>query len=111
MPYDDPDATDPMTLHGVVLETDSAEANRDMACCFIEEYLRLGFDRVRLLKLFQTKGYAGPYMAYCELGEETIMKLIDEYASRWGPRQNLGPIDRDPHGGIPLPVLGQQEVL
>ena len=109
MPYDDPDATDPMTLHGVELETDSDEANREMAGCFIEEYLRLGFDRERLVKLFKTKGYAGPYMAYRELGEETIVQLIDEYALRWGPRQAAQPVDRNANGEIQLPVLEQEE--
>ncbi len=31
MPYADPDATDPMTLHGVVVETQSDAAMRDMS--------------------------------------------------------------------------------
>lgn len=92
MPYDDPDATDPMTLHGVMFDTDGDAAQREMAACFIEEYIRLGFDRPRLVKLFQTRGYAGPYMARRVLGEETIVQMIDELLARWGPRL---PADRD----------------
>ena len=64
MPYDDPDATDPMTLHGVVVETESDAAMRDMAECFVEEYIRSGFEADRILKMFQTQGYAGPFLAY-----------------------------------------------
>lgn len=38
MPYDDPDPTDPMTLHSVVVETRDNSAMTDMAECFIDEY-------------------------------------------------------------------------
>ena len=40
MPYGDPDHTDPLTLHGVVVETDDPTCVQEMAACFIEEYLR-----------------------------------------------------------------------
>jgi len=105
MPYDDPDATDPMTLHGVQVETDSDQANREMAECFVEEYLRMGFDRVRLLKMFQTRGYAGPFMAYQALGEEKIVSMIEQIAQRWGGREKTHAVDRHPTGEIMLPVL------
>ena len=105
MPYDDPDPTDPMTLHGVMFETGGNEANREMAACFIEEYLRLGFDSDRILKMFKTRGCAGPFMACQTLGETAIMALIDEQIllrnHRRSPAMNL----RKGNGDITLPVL------
>ncbi len=112
MPYAEPDFNDPMTLQGIVVETDDPEAQREMAACFIEEYLRLGFDRDLLLKLFETPGYVGPYIAQQALGEKAIVELIDEYASRWGPRRQYEPpngttdrLCRQPNGNLSLPVL------
>jgi hypothetical protein len=78
MPYDDPDPTDPMTLHGVAFQSPDAGAMLDMVRCFIEEFARLGFDGERILRVFRTPGYVGPYGAYCELGEEAVRNLIDE---------------------------------
>jgi len=77
MPYDDPDPTDPMTLHGVGVETDDENATVDMAECFIEEFVRMGFSQERLLRLFENPGYAGPHRAYRILGEDRIAALID----------------------------------
>ena len=86
MPYDDPDPTDPMTLHGVALETDDDSAMVEMAECFIDEYARLGFDANRILHMFNTRGYAGPYMAMSALGKERIIELVECVLSRWGNR-------------------------
>jgi len=87
MPYGEPDQTDPMMLNGVVLEDVGAptqEAVIEMAECFIDEYARLGFDANRILHMFRTKGYAGPYMATEILGEEAIRDLVDMVLARWG---------------------------
>ncbi len=105
MPYDDPDATDPMTLHGVVVETDSDAAMRDMAECFVEEYIRSGFDAERILKMFQTQGYAGPYLAYQTLGEDAIQRIIDELIPLWGSREGKAARSLSATGQISLPVL------
>ena len=105
MPYDDPDATDPMTLHGVVLETNSDAAMRDMADCFVEEYLRSGFDPDRILKMFRTEGYAGPFLAYQTLGEDAIRRIIDELIPLWGGRKAKTPQSSSAAGQISLPVL------
>jgi hypothetical protein len=86
MPYGDPDATDPMTLHGVIVETKNDEAMRDMAACFVEEYIRSGFDADRILKMFKTQGYAGPFLAYQTLGESAIGRIIHDLMTLWGGR-------------------------
>ncbi len=105
MPYDDPDATDPMTLHGVVIETKSDAAMRDMAECFVEEYLRSGFDEDRILKMFQTQGYAGPFLAYQTLGEDAIRRMINELIPLWGGRKDKTRLSPSATGQISLPVL------
>ena len=105
MPYDDPDATDPMTLHGVSIETDNADAARDMAICFIEEFLRMGFAPERLRAMFRSPPYAGPYMAFQALGESEIDKLIDEQVRFRGPRVSADASAPHSDGDISLPVL------
>ena len=91
MPYGDPDHTDPMILSGVVLEDVGAppeEAVREMAECFIDEYARLGFDADRILHMFNTRGYAGPYMATTVLGKDRIRELVETVLARWGGRRD-----------------------
>ena len=105
MPYDDPDATDPMTLHGIAVETNSDAAMRDMADCFVEEYLRMGFDTDRILKMFQTEGYAGPFLAYQTLGEDAIRRIIDELVPLWGGRGGRTEQSASAIGQISLPIL------
>ena len=88
MPHNDPDPTDPMTLHGVVVETDDPSTMREMASCFIDEYLRMGCTRDRVLSMFRIPQYVGPYMAYESLGKQAITELIDEIAASWGDRRS-----------------------
>jgi hypothetical protein len=106
MPYDDPDPTDPMTLHGVAVETTDDTSMLEMAECFIDEYARLGFDANRILHMFNTRGYAGPYMATTVLGKERIRELVEIVVARWGGRRD-GTVGR-PAGNrnVSLTVLG-----
>jgi hypothetical protein len=83
MPFRDPDPTDPNMLVGVLLPAD-AEASRDMAYVFAEEFSRLGYDRGQLLGLFKTPFYGGAYGAYRQLGETEILSIIDECLNAWG---------------------------
>ena len=105
MPYDDPDATDPMTLHGVIVETESNAAMCEMAECFVEEYIRSGFDADRILRMFKTQGYAGPFLAYQTLGGDAIQRIIDELIPLWGGRKDTKPESMSVTGTIHLPVL------
>ncbi|MEK7732525.1 MAG: hypothetical protein AAB363_11780 [Planctomycetota bacterium] len=109
MPYDDPDPTDPMTLHGVVLDADEPPplgAVREMAECFVDEYARLGFDRGRILRIFTNPGYAGPYMAYEMLGENEVFELVNNVLARWGPMKKPEPLfQRNAQGAIGLSVI------
>lgn len=105
MPYDDPDASDPMTLHGVGIETHDDEAMRDMALCFIEEYDRLGFDAARILRLFANPGYAGPHLALNTLGVEVIRELVEEVSGRRPFARQAPQPEQTDSGEIALPVL------
>jgi hypothetical protein len=109
MPYGEPESTDPMTINGVVLEDIGAppeEAVREMAECFIDEYARLGFDANRILHMFKTKGYAGPYMATCVLGENSIRELVNLVLARWGGKRTGEIVHRTEKNEWSLTVLG-----
>jgi hypothetical protein len=82
MPYKEPDPTDPNMLVGVLLPADAA-ASRDMAYVFAEEFARLGYDRARLVWLFQNPFYAGAHGAYRALGEKETLSIIDECLNVW----------------------------
>lgn len=105
MPYDDPDATDPMTLTGVEVTVEDDGAVRDMAACFIEEYVRLGHGADAIMTLFACGEFAGPTMAFQQLGRDSIQALIDEQVALRGPRGPRLPIHMTPAGALSLPVL------
>jgi hypothetical protein len=83
MPFRDPDPTDPNMLVGVMLPAD-AEASRDMAYVFAEEFARLGYTHEQLLLLFTNPFYGGAHGAYQQLGETEILSIIDECLAVWG---------------------------
>jgi hypothetical protein len=82
MPFRDPDPTDPNMLVGVMLSAD-AEATRDMAYVFAEEFARLGYSREQLLWLFKNPYYGGAHGAYRALGEIETLSIIDECLGAW----------------------------
>ena len=83
MPFKDPDPTDPNMLVGVMLPAD-AEATRDMAYVFAEEFARLGYSREQLLWLFKNPFYGGAHGAYRALGANETLSIIDECLKVWG---------------------------
>jgi hypothetical protein len=105
MPYDDPDPTDPMTLHGVELETDDPEATQRMAECLVEEFVRLGLSRERVLELFTDGRFFVPALALRELGVPAIAALIDAQFQMRGPRALRVAVNHDPRGACQLPIL------
>jgi hypothetical protein len=70
-------------LVGVLLPAD-AEATRDMAYVFAEEFARLGYTREQLLWLFKNPFYGGAHGAYRTLGANEILSIIDECLNVWG---------------------------
>jgi len=109
MPYDDPDITDPMTLHGIEIETDSADSIREMAACFVEEYVRLGISAERIYEMFTDGSFAGPALAHRTLGGETIAGLIAEQFAIRGPNAMHVAVERAASGSLHLPILELKE--
>jgi len=83
MPYKDPDPTDPNMLVGVMLPAD-AEATREMAYVFAEEFARMGYAREQLLRLFKNPFYGGAHGVYRALGESETLSIINECLNAWG---------------------------
>jgi hypothetical protein len=83
MPKDEFDFDDPLELNGVALETDE-DTHRDMAECFVEEFVRLGYNHKQLLALFRNPHYLGMNMVLQNKGEAFVMDVIRDVFARWG---------------------------
>ena len=91
MAYDDPEPDDPHVLVGVGLPAD-AQATREMAEAFADEFAQLGFDRERLLRVFASPFYAGAHAVLQRLGLEEVERIVDESLKVYGRRE--GPCPR-----------------
>jgi hypothetical protein len=83
MPKDEADPDDPMELKGMAFltEEDTSEA---MAECFVEEFMRMGYDGPRILALFHNPFYIGVNMVLQNRGEEYVRSLIERTFVQWG---------------------------
>jgi len=83
MPKDEFDFDDPMELNGVGIasEEDTTEA---MTECFIEEFMRLGYNAKQILALFRNPHYIGMNMVVQNRGEQFVRERIAEIFARWG---------------------------
>jgi len=89
MPFADPDPTDPTVLVGVALPAE-AEATRDMAWVFAEEFARMGFDAPQILRLFRSPFYAGAHLALGALGEAAVLAIVEECVGVFGRHTRRG---------------------
>ncbi len=82
MPKDEFVAEDPMALVGVVLpgEPGMLEA---MAESIVEEYVRLGWDELRLFALFVNPMFMATHRIYRQKGEAYVRALIRRVQGRW----------------------------
>ena len=76
--------TDPMEFVGMGVPA-TAQADEDMVRAVVEEFLLLGFDRDRLLRLFRDPFYAGTHRVFVERGEEFVTGLLDRVLEEWAP--------------------------
>lgn len=83
MPKDELDPDDPMELFGVGLVTDE-DTTDAMAECFIEEFLRLGYNHKQVFALFRNPWYTGVNMVLQNRGEPYVRDKIAEVFARWG---------------------------
>ena len=83
MPKDEFDFEDPMELNGVafVTQEDTTEA---MCECFVEEFMRMGYDAKQVLSLFRNPHYLGMNMVLEQRGEGFIRDRIAEVFAHWG---------------------------
>ncbi len=65
-----------------------AEATRDMAYVFAEEFARLGYTREQLLWLFKNPFYGGAHGAYRSLGRTRDSVDHRRVSERFGDRFN-----------------------
>lgn len=83
MPKDEFDFEDPMELNGVALFTD--EDTTDAMCdCFIEEFMRMGYDHTRIFALFRQSHYIGMNMVLEKRGEQFVRDRIAGIFAQWG---------------------------
>ena len=76
---------DPVEMIGVQLPGQSEKELRDMALCFAEEFVREGWGEEKLLKMFQSPFYQGPYLAWKQKGDEFVKSVIKEAINMWRP--------------------------
>jgi len=83
MPKDEFDFDDPIELNGVGIacRDDTTDA---MTECFIEEFLRLGYNAKQILELFRNPHYIGMNMVVQNRGEQFVRERIAEILLRWG---------------------------
>jgi hypothetical protein len=83
MPKDEFDFEDPLELNGMALLTE--EDTTDTMCeCFIEEFMRMGYNAQQVLALFRNPHYLGMNMVLEQRGEQFVRDAIAETFARWG---------------------------
>jgi hypothetical protein len=55
-----------------------------MTKCFIEEFMRLGYNHKQLLALFRNPFYSGPNRVWQNKGEPFVKEVITDIFARWG---------------------------
>jgi hypothetical protein len=83
MPKDEFDFEDPLELNGMAFLTHE-DTTDDMAECFIEEFMRMGYGHKQILALFRNAHYLGPNLAFERRGERFIRDVITEVFARRG---------------------------
>ena len=73
---------DPMDLVGIVLPGEPGQLEA-MAECFVEEYIRMGWDEPRLMTLFTNPMFMATHRIYRQKGEVFVRELIQKTQARW----------------------------
>jgi hypothetical protein len=55
-----------------------------MTECFVEEFMRLGYNHKQILAMFRNPHYIGMNMALQNRGERFVRERIEEVFARWG---------------------------
>jgi hypothetical protein len=85
MPKDEFDQEDPFELVGMVLPGPQDDTTFElMGRCFVEEFVRMGWDATQMFLLFQDPFYRGPHLVYQTKGERFVRDLIAQVQREWG---------------------------
>ena len=69
---------DPLELTGVVLPAPDETSLKEMAVCFVEEFLRDGWTEEQLRAMFRNPFYRGPYLVWRQKGDAYVEAVIQE---------------------------------
>ncbi len=83
MPKDEFDFDDPMELNGVGLDC-GEDTTAAMTECFVEEFMRLGYDHRQILALFRNPHHRGANLALRSRGEPFVREVIGDAFARRG---------------------------
>ena len=83
MPKDEFDFDDPLELNGVGLVS-AEDTTGAMTECFVEEFLRLGYNAKQILAMFRNPHYLGMNMALEKRGDQFVRDMSAEVFARWG---------------------------
>lgn len=86
-----PEHDDPFELQAIGVSDPDGTSRLEMARCFAEEFLRLGFPPGRVLALFESPRYPLAHGALLALGEPAIRALVEEAARIWSPQHRNAP--------------------
>ncbi len=84
---------DPFELRGVVLPAQDETSLRDMALCFVEEFMRDGWSDEQLQAMFKQPFYRGPYLVWQQQGDAYVDAVIHEVRQRVRPAPSGGSDD------------------
>jgi hypothetical protein len=79
---------DALEFHGVEIPLTQEEhkhAQREMAECFIEEYMRMGYSPEFILMLCRNPFYQGLHAIWKSQGEALIREIINQTVRQWCP--------------------------
>lgn len=93
MAYKPVEPDDPLELTGVVLSAPDETSLREMAVCFVEEFLRDGWSDEQLRAMFRNPFYRGPYLVWRQKGDAYVDAVIQEVRQVW--RQHAIGASRD----------------
>src|SRR5437867_10004215 len=91
MPKNEFDFEDPLELNGVGLMCDE-DTTEPMTECFVEEFMRLGYNHKQILALFRNPHYLGMNLAFQKRGEQFVRDKIAEVFDRWGKSVVWSPV-------------------
>lgn len=77
-----------LEFHGIgipLTQEESEQAQLEMAHCFIEEYIRMGYTPQAIVELCQDPFYRGLHAIWQNQGEPFVRTLIGAIARQWRP--------------------------